>query len=424
MTDAPAASADTLRARRTTFALSWLAYASYYLGRKGLSVVKTSLSTALGASTGTLALIDTAFLAAYALGQVPSGVLADRVGARKLIGFGMLGSAFACAWFGASYGTLALVLAFGLNGLSQSTGWPGCTHAMAMHTTVQERGRVMGVWSTCYQLGGVAATALAAFLLARFGWRTVFFGPAAWLALVGGAVLLWLPERIPSAAEPSTSTPHAVAERTTDMREARRTLLHNKALYAYGASYFCIKLIRYTLLFWLPFYLHASAGFDQVQSGYLSTSLDIGGVAGSVGLGYLSDRLGGARSATALCSLLLLALALLFYARLGHAGAVPHFANMALCGVLLFGPDSLLSGAAAQDLGGRHATATAVGIVNGLGSVGALLQGALILFVQQAFGWNALFYVLLGLALAAAACLVPTLASAGDGRTHGTAAPR
>ena len=86
-----------------------------------------------------------------------------------------------------------------------------------------------------------------------------------------------------------------------------------------------------------------------------------------------------------------------------------HFALLALIGALLFGPDALLSGAAAQDVGGPRAAATAVGIVNGLGSLGALLQGALTLGVERAFGWNALFYVFFGLSLLACASLWPAL---------------
>jgi sugar phosphate permease len=44
-----------------------------------------------------------------------------------------------------------------------------------------------------------------------------------------------------------------------------------------------------------------------------------------------------------------------------------------------------------------------------MGSLGALMQGALTVSVQQAFGWNALFYVFFALALLACVCLVPVL---------------
>jgi sugar phosphate permease len=199
------------------------------------------------------------------------------------------------------------------------------------------------------------------------------------------------------------------AASSTATTRSRQTLLADPIIYGYGACYFCLKLIRYSLLFWLPYYLHTSVGFGDERSGYLSTSFEIGGVAGSIGLGYASDRFGVTRSAAAMVSLLGLAGALFLYARLGSSSASAHFAAMTAIGLLLFGPDALISGAAAQDAGGPHAAATAVGIVNGFGSAGALLQGALTIGVQQAFGWNALFYVFFGLALLGAACLVPTL---------------
>ncbi len=393
----------------TTFAITWLAYATYYLGRKGFSVGKVSIARELGVGTDVLAGIDTAYLAAYALGQVPSGVVADRFGPRALVGFGLLASALACAAFGLAHGALALGVCFALNGFAQSTGWPGTTQAMSSWTTPQNRGRVMGLWSTCYQVGGVVATGIATYALARAGWRAAFFWPAICLGVVGVLVLALLRPR----PREGLVQGELRAPRPQSIFVQAKHALRTPALYSYGASYFCIKLIRYSLLFWLPYYLHTAGGLDEVESGYLSTSFEIGGVVGSIGLGIISDRAqrrGGRRARTAAISLLLLAVALVVYARLGQVSLVVHFALMALIGALLFGPDALLSGAAAQDAGGDAQAATAVGVVNGMGSLGALLQGVLTVSVQQAFGWNALFYVFFALALLACVCLVPAFA--------------
>ncbi len=68
------------------FGLTWISYASYYLGRKGLSVVKVPLMKELGDSV--LVGVETGFLAAYALGQYLCGLLGDRIGSRALIGAG------------------------------------------------------------------------------------------------------------------------------------------------------------------------------------------------------------------------------------------------------------------------------------------------------------------------------------------------
>lgn len=385
--------------RNLTFGLTWLAYASYYLGRKGFSITKVRIAAELGLATPALALIDTAFLLAYALGQVPSGLLADRLGPRRLIAFGMLGSAAACGLFGSATGASVFVVAYAVNGLMQATGWPGTTKAMAEHTSALDRGRVMGLWSTCYTVGGIAASALATYLLAHHGWRAAFQLPALWLFATGVIVLVLLPDgRAGRAPEPSAAGEAA---------SGTRSLLRDPVIYAYAASYFCLKLIRYSLLFWLPYYLHTAVGFDEEHSGYLSTAFEIGGVVGSVGLGHASDRLARSRAFAALLSLLGLACALALYAVLHVAAPAYHFAAIALIGALLFGPDSLLSGAAAQEAGGPRASATAVSLVNACGSAGALLQGALTLGVERAFGWNGLFYAFLALSLLAAACLAP-----------------
>ena len=111
--------------------------------------------------------------------------------------------------------------------------------------------------------------------------------------------------------------------------------------------------------------------------------------------------------------LVMLAGAIFLYARVGAADMVTNFAVMALVGALLFGPDSLISGAAAQDAGGPYAAATAAGLVNGIGSVGAILQEYVTRGVSQKYGWDKLFYVFVALAMFSAICLVPTFKSRG-----------
>jgi sugar phosphate permease len=123
----------------------------------------------------------------------------------------------------------------------------------------------------------------------------------------------------------------------------------------------------------------------------------------------LSDRNRGiSRSVLAAVWLVLLAGAIFLYAQIGATNLVVNFAVMALVGALLFGPDSLISGAAAQDAGGPYAAATAAGLVNGIGSIGAILQEYVTRGVSQRYGWDKLFYVFVVLAVFSAICLVPT----------------
>jgi sugar phosphate permease len=410
-------SSDARPSRRhlAAWALTWVAYATYYMGRKGFSVTKRTLEQTLGLSRAELGLIDTAYLASYALGQFVNGVLGDRIGARWLVGPGMLLSALACTLFGASSGVWAFLVLFLINGYAQSTGWPGTTRAMTEWTTPENRGSVMGFWSTCYQIGGVAATALAGWLVARHGWRSAFFVPALILALVGVAVLAWL--RPGPGLEPPAPAAGATAAPTSDrpLAQSSRSLFLSPELWSYGLSYFCIKLIRYSLLFWLPYFLAQALGYTDENAAYTSLAFELGGTAGVVVVGALSDRVRWSRAAVSAACLVALALALFVYKTLlfqlapGSARDLVNLAGLALIGAALFAPDSLLSGAAAQDIGGMRGAATATGFVNGMGSVGAILQGYVTAQVSERYGWEALFTVFVALAALSLVALLPML---------------
>ena len=391
--------------RYAAWGLTWVAYASYYFGRKGFSVVKSTLRHSLGVSERALGLIDTFYLAAYAIGLFFSGYVGDRVGARRLIVCGLAVSALCCAAFGAMNAALWFGVLFFINGLAQSTGWPGTTRAMAEWTTPQNRGTVMAFWCTCYQVGSIVASDFAGYLLHERGWRAAFFGPA--LGMLGVALLIFLflkPGDRPAVSPSATQ----VALDAEARQVAQRTALRNPVLWAFGASYFFIKYVRYALLFWLPYYLHGTLGYAVDRAAYVSNAFEAGGVVGVIVLGILSDRVRRwSRAALSMLSLLGLALALLLCAALPQHDLWLTVGALALVGALLFGPDALLSGAAAQDVGGAAAAATATGLVNGVGSLGGMLEGLSLPAISARFGWQAMFPLLSGLAVCAALALIP-----------------
>jgi MFS transporter, OPA family, sugar phosphate sensor protein UhpC len=401
--------------RRSAFrawALTWFAYALYYQGRKGFSVSKKTLAGELSLSEATLGAIDTAYLGAYALGQFLCGIAGDRVGARRLVGYGLLGSALCCALFGSASSALVFGLMFLMNGLFQASGWPGTTRAMGEWTTPANRGTVMAFWSTCYQVGGIAANALCAYLLVRHGWRAAFLGPALLLTLMGLAVLLALPNAHRRAGEDSALAADVAAcsEEINLVRDAQRAVLRSSLLWSFGVSYFFIKFIRYALLFWLPYFLSTRLGYRADLAANVASAFELGGILGVIGIGIVSDRMGSAsRVALSAFALLGLSLSLFVYSRFAAQSVLINALILAAVGACLFGPDSLLSGAAAQDAGGARAFAAATGFVNGLGSIGGMAEGLAVPRISARFGWGALFPSLLVLSLAAAAALLPAL---------------
>ncbi|MBI3693404.1 MAG: MFS transporter, partial [Acidobacteria bacterium] len=166
------------RWRYRIFAVTWLAYAGFYLCRKNFSVLMPLLETDLGYSKIQFANVIFGYSLLYALGQFVAGPLADRYGPRLIVGLGFLiviGSNLAMA-FGASLALFAVLSC--LNGAGQATGWSGLVKNMAWWFPHEQRGVVMAWWSTNYVLGGFLATVFATFVAAQ-GWRWGFLGAGA-----------------------------------------------------------------------------------------------------------------------------------------------------------------------------------------------------------------------------------------------------
>ncbi len=377
---------------------------------------KTTLQTDYGLTKSDLNAIDTAYNIAYCVGQVSNGFLTDWLGPRRWVALGMLVSAAMAFAFQmqSSFGGLFIgvsMLIWGINGFAQSTGWNGNAKLMASWFGTRGRGEVMGLWSTCYQAGGLVATLLAARLLTHLGWRFVFIGPAIWVTVIALAFWILVRDRPSDLGYDDPDTVKAdAAERKRLVRAAWPVVLRSPMVWAMGGAYFACKLIRYALLFWLPYYLHAAFGYSQGKSLDMSMAFDAGGILFVVLAGFLADRVFGRRRvATAFGFMVLLVGAIYLYGAIGGISAGANVVGLLLVGGCLFAADSLISGAVAQDLGGPHAAALASGLINGIGSVGQVLQGFLLVWISDAYGWETLFHVFAVTAALGSVCLIPFL---------------
>lgn len=383
------------------FSLTWISYAALYLTRKNFSVVKSALHSS-GVSVSALGLIDTCYLSFYALGQFLSGFLTDRVGPRRVIAVGLVGSALASFAFGYSHSIVLFAMLFGINGLFQSTGWSSNIKALEPWFAAEHRGKILGLWGTNQQVGGLLATVLAAFLLSQFGWQSAFLVPAVAVFLAGVVVYFYLID----ATSPDESTSYKSKPGTSIHRY--KEIMFNRHLWCLSMSYFGLKLIRYSLLFWLPFYLHNTLNINQSSAGYLSVLFEIGGVIGSIITGIIADKyFESARVKLTFPLIVLLAAVLFAYKEYAHHGILINCILMVLVGFLVAGPDSLMSGACAQDFGGKELTGSVAGFINGIGSMGAILQGVVTAYVSKTFGWSAVFYLFFIIATISATLLVP-----------------
>jgi OPA family sugar phosphate sensor protein UhpC-like MFS transporter len=185
-------------------------------------------------------------------------------------------------------------------------------------------------------------------------------------------------------------------------------LLSSGPLWTSGSSYFFLEMCRYALMFWLPFFLVNQMRFSLAQSGYLSSLYELVGVGGALLAGYISDRYMHSRRAPVSAVMLFgFGLVALLPALVPHPGFAMTAVGIGLAGLLTYGPDTLLSGAAAQDVGNGVSTATSAGLIDGIGHLGSLLSPYLVVLVSARYGWNMLFLIFAGAAFLSAFSLIP-----------------
>lgn len=387
------------------FFITWLAYAAYYLCRKNFSVAMPLMQRDLGYNEFDFAAIITAYSVLYMLGQFVNGLLSDKIGPRLVVGVGILVSVAVNVLMGFASMLVVFAAGYAINGYAQATGWSGTVKNMSTWFQHHERGVVMGWWCTCYVVGGLVSTLLAVYTAVDWGfmpelsWRRAFFAPAGLLLVVGVLYMLFTRNKPSDAGHPDF--PEDAREGPeTEIRDERGEenvlleVLASPALWIAGSSYFFLKMARYVFLFWLPLYMTNALGYTERLAGYTSAIYEFVGFFGVILAGYLSDKVFGARRFP-VCTLMLFALALvcLFHPSLAALGFWGNAIGIGLIGILTFGPDSVLSGAAAQDIGSQRGAATAAGIINGMGSAGQALHGYVVAAVATTYGWDAVFYL-------------------------------
>jgi sugar phosphate permease len=374
----PAPGTDFKAWRVKIFASTWVAYAGLYFCRKAFYVVKGDLETDQGFDPVTLGQIGTAYLVAYTVGQFVSAGLGSRTGPRVLLLAGLAISTGCNVVFGFANSPWTFGAFMVVNGLAQATGWPGCIGTLAQWTRRKERGTLLGFWSTCYQIGGVMANAWAAFWLDSIGWRGAFL-MASCVTLGAWMVVLLLQRNAPEdvglerLSDPGESGPETSRPAGETAPSWNRNLTVTVLLV--GVFYFGVKFVRYALWSWTPYLLQRNFGLASDEAGYLSTVFDIGGFAGVIAAGFVSDRVfSGRRSKVAFVMVVGMMLATGMLVVVGAAGVVRFAVTLAVVGFMLYGPDALLTGAGAIDVGSRRAALAAAGVINGMGSAGSVLQ--------------------------------------------------
>lgn len=379
--------------------LLWLAgmAALAYLCRNSISVVQKSIRSDLQLTESQLGFIlGPAFFWTYALAQIPSARLGERLGPR--IGLACFAGAwslaialFACTnWFP---GSLAMAL-FGdtnwfplllgiwmVTGLAQAGAFPVAARTISVWFPKSERAMASGALTAAMSLGAAISAGLTGWLVLSIPWQIVFLlyavpgiawgiGFSKWFRNrpesqpgVNAAELLRIGEGNEHAATP------AISEATPWL-----PLVTSWPMWMICGQQFCRAAAQAFFISWFPTFLQESRHITVTQSGFLSILPHLSIAAACLSGGGLADfiyrksgRLGWSRKGLAVVSLTL-STALIGAAYFVHdaTGAVVVISIGIYCAALA-GPGSY---AVTMDMGGRH-VGSVFATMNMIGNFGA-----------------------------------------------------
>ncbi len=398
-----------------------LGYAGYYVCRSNLSVTSNLIvgdptsGVADKAAFGTIA--STAIFA-YAIGKLTTGFAADFLGGKRLFVLAMFGSIAATVAFGLAGGLGAFIVIWSANRFVQSAGWGAAVRIASQWFPRSLYGRAMAVLAQSYLFGDVVARLFLGELVGRgASWRQVYFVAAVVLAAAAVLAIVVLRERPEDAGEPPLAK-EDIAQGVFDEDEKAGDLpggeapsghfwvhvapfLRSGAFWLVCAMSFGLTLVRETLNLWSPDYLRTVCGMTPSVAAKWSAVFPFFGGLSVLVTGALTDRLGGRRGGVMVAFLIPVGIGLV---GMGYA-RTPWLAltMLSLTGFSIMGPYAFLSGALSLDLGSRRGSATAAGLIDGVGYLAAVLSGRAVGQLVQKHGWGVALFVLAGIA-AFAAC--------------------
>ena len=302
------------------YVLVWLllifAWAANFVIRIGFSALLPSIMSELSLSYTRAGLLASAFFYAYVIMQIPSGLLGDRYGRRRILLLGLLGGALSAGLTGLAGSFAALFTARALTGAFQGSLFSNDRAIIATVTPPDRIGLGQGVSFAGPGLGLTAGLVIGGLLVEVLPWRTVMmlFG----LGPIAAALLIarFVPSPAPSPAQ-------------EPLGRRLGGLCANGPLWLLALASLCAIANQFILATWAPLFFQ-EAGITDVGRAGIYAALQ--GIAASLGMivgGFTHDRLArrGFESKTVIVAgLAALALSMLAMAAVIAQRSVPALA--------------------------------------------------------------------------------------------------
>jgi sugar phosphate permease len=378
--------------------LAFFALASTYalvsVYRLSTAVLADELTRAFDVTGTQLGTLHASFFYVYAAMQLPAGVFADRLGARRTVTGGTLVMSLGGVVFAAADSYALAFAGRALVGFGGSVLFIAILRFCANWFRPTEFARMSGFTLAVSGFGGVLATTPLALAVSAFGWRSTLTGMAA--VGVGLATMAYLVARdTPSAAgfEPMAGPEPPGALSLRAIFSNARTVLAERETWLCGAILFAGTGVNITVVgLWGIPYLVQTYGLSVTAASTYTLLGSAGLLVGPPTVGAVSDRLAGSADGTASTAgrtrLIVIGMAIYTaaFATLAITGAPPRivvaavfFASGALAGAYA------LTYAVVKERHEAAASGVSTGTVNTLAFTGAAILPTLMGYALDAY---------------------------------------
>jgi len=401
---------------RSRRAKNWLTlgftYAAMYMGRYNLSFANKSLSDEYGWDKTQIGAIITAALTIYGLSALFNGPIVDRIGGKKAMLIGSIGTVVFNFFFGLGaylgfLGTGTLLLTYfasvwSLNSYFQSYSALSLIKVNAGWFQVSERGVFSAIFGSMIQSGRALIFIIGGFAVTVLPWQWVFFIPSMIVACMSLLTFINVKNTPESAGLGYLDTHDATSGDTEkiDLKYVFKKVISNPIAITIAVAEFCTGFVRHGFEQWFPRYMqeYQKLALDSpiFQKGALGVVL--AGIAGAFFAGYASDWLfQSRRTPVAFIGYALIISSLLIIWQASNVTLViVAFISNSL-GISMV--HSMLSGTASMDFGGQRAAATATGMFDGMQYLGGAAVGVGVGWLLDNFGWSAWSPSMIGFAM-------------------------
>jgi MFS transporter, ACS family, D-galactonate transporter len=251
-----------------------------FIDRGNLSVAAPVLAPEFGLTPVRLGVLFSAFFWTYSGVQIVAGLLADKYKASVLYGFGFLLWSIATLLTGAAQGFGTLLAFRLLLGIGESTAFPAYSSLLANLLPENKRGLANALIDAAGKSGPALGTFAGGFVIAQWGWRSLFL-------ILGAVSLLWLPpwfRYAPAQDKVATAAETRDAPGLLEILSKRSAWATFMGLFGFNYGYFF-------LMSWLPSYMVMERHFSMRAMAVLAALPFAATAVSATFFGWLSDRL-------------------------------------------------------------------------------------------------------------------------------------